>query len=220
MPHLVEGYWGKPIPIEQFADELAGAHEVVAQAAADWASHDLRREEWGRAAKRRVVSIPQHGRLVPGGEQPFSEVVNQLATIERALDALAWALSVGATFLWVCNPTTSSQGHDLVVGTLDAPTMIFEVCDVAGPGNSNLKMIKELTSVLLCPRIGNCHCGPARRMLAVSESSARWLESFAHRGGALPGTGPVSVKVVNRPEGLGTWIIEVAAERRLEEVPK
>jgi hypothetical protein len=82
------------------------------------------------------------------------EVINQCATLERLLDALAWATSAGFTKVRCCHPTTSSnkagQEHDndLIVSTDDgAVTARFEVSDVVGEKDGNRKERKDLVSL-------------------------------------------------------------------------
>jgi hypothetical protein len=181
---------------------LAAVHDAVARAAV---AHQAAAEHhaaaniipaWGCAEKRRLVDLSEvaadgHLRGMIGvASQPFGEIVNQLATVERLLYALRWAEENGAERVLECNSTTSRPSaavcsHDLVVAGSDT-TMVFEVSDVAGnDGNANGKMTKDLFTLARC----TCAAGStARRLLAVSAGSGRWLET--HR--------PDSVSVCRR----------------------
>ena len=120
--------------------------------------------------------------MVPEGveSQPFSEVVNQLATVERLIDALDWAVGQQMDTVEHCNPATSggrkgSCSHDLVV-TGPGGKMVFEVSDVAGAsGNGNGKVTKDLIALrgCICKDAENKR---AQRFLAVSPSSGDWIK--------------------------------------------
>lgn len=172
-----------------------------------WPSH--RSTTGGCVAKRRPVDLSAvaadpavHG-LVGVASQPFAEILNQLATVERLLDVLAWSARVGAVHVIECNPSTSrgpvaNCSHDLVVRGAGL-RIVVEVSDVAGEiGNANRKMEKDLAT------LDRCRCGDtsARRILAVSPQSARWLQARARR-----------VSVLEAGEGEGTWIFESVAPR-------
>ena len=100
-------------------------------------------------------------------EERLGELINVLATVARTVDALEHlATAVGGTVI-KCNPSTSDDGHDIEV-VADGRHIIVEVSDVAGSGNANNKMTKDLTTLVgASPE--------AELLLAVSESSGRWL---------------------------------------------
>jgi hypothetical protein len=91
-------------------------------------------------------------------KQPMAELVNQCATVERLLDALAWAgnrLGPTAEVLLV-HPSTSGSGqwqrdeqgrdipdHDAVL-RCGEKLHVFEVSDVASPSDNNGKTKKDL----------------------------------------------------------------------------
>ncbi len=128
-----------PTSIPTAIEKLSAAHDYLASAARAQSTElgrgDL--DDWGSRAKRVVVDIvapcPE---LVSAREHNFVEVVNQCATLERLLDALAWAnVNLRSYEVRVCHPTTSSGSkashNDLVVA--DASTGAeghFEVSDV------------------------------------------------------------------------------------------
>ncbi len=107
---------------------------------------------WGTAMKRVAAGVDQ---------QPMAEVVNQCATVERLLDALAWAESesprgVEPAVLLVHPGTSSSRhlavepdqsgnpvpDHDLVLEVGDE-IWIFEVSDIASTKDNNGKNRKD-----------------------------------------------------------------------------
>lgn len=208
MPHLFLPL-RQPTALEEYRRQLAAAHDAVARAAADHQVAVASIDHWGCVAKRRPVDLSAvaadpavHG-LVGVASQPFAEILNQLATVERLLDVLAWSARVGAVHVIECNPSTSrgpvaNCSHDLVVRGAGL-RIVVEVSDVAGEiGNANRKMEKDLAT------LDRCRCGDtsARRILAVSPQSARWLQARAGR-----------VSVLEAGEGDGTWIFESVAPR-------
>jgi len=162
--------------------------------------------------KRLDVPVAGVYPLVEAEAQPFAELVNQLATVERLLDALAWAKSEGATHVASCDPTTSSNGHDLVLlGNGAVPWGVVEASDVANPsGNGNRKMEKDIDGLLRC-RCNACVSG-ARRLLAVLESSGVWLDRLATKPRPIQGQIP-TVVVRSRAPG-ATWIVEITSVRQ------
>lgn len=75
---------------------------------------DLPSDAWGASVKREHVALPQLGRppLVSPSipKHGFVEVLNQCATLERLIDALAWVETVGelkGAKATTCNPTTT-----------------------------------------------------------------------------------------------------------------
>lgn len=202
MPHLFLPL-AEAIGLKEYRLQLTAAHDAVARAAAAHQVAVASIDHWGCLAKRRAVDLsalaedPELRGLIGVASQPFAEIVNQLATVERLLDTLAWADQIEAVEVTECNPSTSRGpaapcSHDLVVRCPDR-LVVVEVSDVAGDsGNANRKMEKDLDT------LDRCTCdGPVRRILAVSRQSARWLQ-------ARPGL----VTVVEAGEGEGTWIVE------------
>lgn len=101
------------------------------------------------------------------GSEQLSEVVNQLATMTRLLDAMTWALSVAPDARVVhCNPTTSSVGSDLDIETNEGDRLAFEVSDTIAR-NANRKIVKDIGTLLqLDDRF--------RRLLATSGVNANY----------------------------------------------
>lgn len=110
--------------------------------------------------KRVRVELPpdDRPRLVCEADVSHSlaEVMNQCATMERLLDALAWAQTDASglsTFnVAVCHPTTSSAGddttdNDLILTALDGRCARFEVSDVASSSDGNRKEERDLRSL-------------------------------------------------------------------------
>src|SRR4051794_21678107 len=87
----------EPMAIEQARDDLIEAHGYLVAAARRTAEALAAQasDRWGSSVKRLRVILPDQGRprLVPPSvkDHSFIEVVNQCATLERLLDALAWA---------------------------------------------------------------------------------------------------------------------------------
>jgi len=173
-----------PVALGDYLSRLAAAHDAVARAAATHQTVLDSKDHWGCVVKRNPVDLTHLGvdyDLIGVSSQPFGEIVNQLATIERLLDALRWAQSNGASEVLECHPSTSrgpadTCSHDLVAAS-DGTRLVFEVSDVAGEsGNANRKMDKDLVT------LEGCTCGnaaPVRKLLAVSPQSGRWLQARA-----------------------------------------
>ena len=209
VPHLFTPLQD-PLALGDYRRRLAAAHDAVAQAAA---AHGAAAtvdtvDHWGSAEKRRPVDLSELAKddglrgMIGVSSQPFGEIVNQLATVERLLDALSWSEGNGAERVVECNPSTSrgptdTCSHDLVVADSDT-TMVFEVSDVAGDdGNANRKMEKDLFI------LDRCACGmdsSVRRLLAVSPRSGRWLEARPQ----------LATVVAADRLGNGTWIAEAS----------
>lgn len=174
MPHLIEPST-EPVEVVAFRAGLEGAHLALVEVAKQWSFSEIPPESWGVSAKRAFVQVEGSHPWVGVTSQPFNELVNQLATVERLLDALKWAESVGFSLVLACHPTTSSGDHDLVVRRPDQTLGVFEVSDVAGPrGNENNKMANDLNT------LANCNCqfcrSGAAKYLATSSVSGQWLE--------------------------------------------
>jgi hypothetical protein len=116
---------------------------------------------WGVAVKRIRVDLPAEGRpkLIASTISSHSliEAMNQCATMERLLDALAWAQTgesgLSNAQVQVCHPTTSSakgsgvMDNDLVLVGSDGAMARFEVSDVASEEDGNQKERRDLMSL-------------------------------------------------------------------------
>lgn len=166
MPHLVAA-----LPLDDGTLTLARCHELLREAHDYLArcGHEAARRAalvegsatWGSTFKRVRVELPRDGRpaLVRAAEarHNLAEVVNQCATMERLLDALAWAQTPasGLSHFHVvrCHPTTSSVAagagadHDLVLAGPKGQAAWFEVSDVASADDGNRKEEKDLRSL-------------------------------------------------------------------------
>lgn len=205
MPHLFTPL-SEATPLSDWLRQLTAVHDAVARVAA--ARQDVvdAVDHWGCVVKRRPVDLSglatddSVSAFIGVTSHPFGELVNQLATVERLLDALRWAETNGAERVVECNPSTSHSpagicSHDLVVAR-PGTTMVFEVSDVAGiTGNANRKMEKDLRT------LERCSCGAGsfvRRLLAVSPQSGRWLEARPE----------LAAVVATLRDGDGSWIVE------------
>ncbi len=190
--------------LADYSRQLTAAHEAVARATAAHQVAVASIDHWGCVAKRRPVDLsavandPGMRGLIGVSSQPFAEIVNQLATVERLLDSLVWAGRIGAVDVIECNPSTSRGpaarcSHDVVARCPDG-IVVIEVSDVAGVnGNANQKMEKDLETLDRC----TCEGAAVRKILAVSRQSASWLQARLGRG-----------SVVEAGVGEGTWIVE------------
>lgn len=143
---------------------LRSAHDYLARQGAEATLRAARVTDlagWGSTLKRVRVALPGDGRPAivrdDGAEHSLAEVVNQCATMERLLDALAWAQTPASgldSFHVVrCHPTTSSAAagvgadHDLVLTSPEGRAAWFEVSDVANSDDGNRKEEKDLRSL-------------------------------------------------------------------------
>lgn len=211
MVALVAPPIGLLAPIIQIRHDLVVAHQALVTGAKGWGTAPLLPNAWGIGAKRLPVTVPSGDPLVVGGLHPFAEVVNQLATIERLHDTIDWIMTTQPNWTHVhhCNPTTSNKGHDLAVGDTTFAMAIFEISDVAGAGNANGKMVKDLNTVTSCMVTG-CICALASRYLATSHSSGQWLLQCQTKG-RYPGGVLTRIKLqfLAQPPDPGTWIVQV-----------
>jgi hypothetical protein len=196
MPHLVAPLHG-PISIVACAAQIQAAHDyLAAQGAAALAQAAQPRDlaSWGAAVKRVRVDLPAAGRpalIAPGmADHSLIEVITQCATLERLLDALAWAptpaAALGDAVVARCHPTTSHAKHagafdnDLILVVADAVVARFEVSDVASATDGNQKERRDLISLGVLPA-GRGVAQPgapwtgARRFLVVAPEFARRL---------------------------------------------
>ena len=147
--------------------------------------------QWGTAAKRISVVLGA-GRPIDIGEDIEShnvvEVINQVATLERLLEVLAWARMTDSGLeqfgrVVVCHPSTScsrksdSWENDLVLCDVDGAKARFEVSDVASSRDGNDKYRKDLASLRVLSNNGalSALASDGRLFLAVSEEFSRYI---------------------------------------------
>lgn len=166
MPHLVASLVG-PITLAACADQIRAAHDYLARQGAQaidraWVSRDV--TGWGAAVKRIRVELPLDGRpelIAPDiTSHSLIEVINQCATMERLLDALAWAQTpeggLADTQVKICHPATSSakgdgaMDNDLVLEGPGGVVARFEVSDVASEEDGNQKERRDLVNYFGC----------------------------------------------------------------------
>lgn len=165
MPHLVES----PAPglscrkviaeLEQDHRRLARQGRAIAISIAKLPINGA----WGIHAKRRATK----------DHQPLAEVANQLAHVERLVDALKWVVATlgEGAIVRECHPTTSStrgpSSNDLVVEVAGIE-MRFEVSDVANGKDGNDKERKDLEALGIALRGGAGVSTFMRKFLVVS----------------------------------------------------
>jgi hypothetical protein len=218
MAHLIQPLL-QPCPLQDARQELMRAHHALVAAARQAATTMAAVEvsDWGVAAKRIRVTwaLMPPGLLNETGDQPLTEVINQCATVERLLDAMAWVLSrAPAAELLLCHPTTSSRpndsgDNDLVV-EVAGERWCFEVSDVvSGGADGNHKEIKDLSSLGLIVCEGarwqlSDPYPPGRHFLVVSPEFAKRLCRPSRH---LLKTGQLRYSRLNAPGG--TAVLEV-----------
>lgn len=189
MAHLIEPLQG-PGALKDAHQELIQAYEVLVASArqAAQALANLDPIGWGAAAKRLRVtwSDTPASMLSDVEEQLLTEVINQCATVERMLDAMAWVLSVAPSVELVrAHTTTSSRptdanDNDLAV-LVAGERWSFEVSDVASSAtDGNRKELKDLVSLGLIVEAGGMWqladpLPSGRQFLAVSPEFATRL---------------------------------------------
>ena len=118
MSNLVEPL-GNKIGIDEYISALQETHDyLVARCCEQTYGGDLKNvSTFGQDVKRNKVNLDGENKpaMIGAVAQSRSELENQLANIERLIDALIWVRDNGATTVIQCNPTTSSKGHDLTV---------------------------------------------------------------------------------------------------------
>lgn len=201
MTHLVRPLHKPPAVTDLFQATalLQAAHQYLVKrgiAALEELTHDGDLAIWGRRMKRVAVLLDGERPLLvaAAGRHNLGEVINQCATLERLLDALAWTQSqpdLRELRVHRCHPTTSSDpdpdDNDLVLA--DAAGRIrarFEVSDVSGRADSNGKERKDVISLgvlrgnteVLGERPAGC-----RRFLVVS---ADFADHIQHRRRKTP----------------------------------
>lgn len=170
MSHLISFVPGAERPVAAVSDEL---HRLVEAWTASVAAH-LAAPSLVSAPlrlKREPVQLAMHEGTcfrVVRREERLGELLNVLATVVRTADALRFLADTAGGVVRACNPTTSDAGHDVEVVGDDGTHWIVEVSDVAGRGNANGKMVKDLTTLLAGP-------SDARLLLACSPTSSAWL---------------------------------------------
>lgn len=163
MAHLVAPPSG-PLPLAEAAAQLQAAHDYLARQGAQAIDRALVSRDiphWGAAIKRIPVELPAEDRptlIAPAiARHSLIEVINQCATMERLLDALAWAQTpeagLGVDTVVSCHPTTSSAkgaeraDNDLILTGPDGRIARFEVSDVASEEDGNQKERRDLISL-------------------------------------------------------------------------
>ena len=184
-----------------FREELQSVHSLIVEATRSWLIAEFPLETWGTSAKRRPIDLVGLHPWIGAKSQPFSELVNQLATIERLLEALDWSVVRGLEEVVACHPTTSSGAHDLVARGEGPSVCVFEVSDVAGAsGDANQKMAKDLRNLARCACI-YCSEG-AEKYLATSPTSGDWLSKLNQKPSRLVSFGVEKVTLVTQlPHG-------------------
>lgn len=132
--------------------------------------------------KRKRVALEKsvmtrHVSPTPLRHERLGELLNILPTVHRTCDALQWVASQTGLEVHRCNPSTSNFGHDIEAKS-SRRHVLTGVSDVAGKGNANNTLRKDLVTLLhaywTAPDAGVSAMGP-ELMLAVSPSSAEWL---------------------------------------------
>lgn len=203
MSHIISFDTTRAAPTHEVARELRELLEACTLAVA----HHFAKPDPSRSAlllKRERVPLPTFpGRWFATGrtEERLGELINVLATVARTADALDHlAASVGGTVV-KCNPSTSDDGHDIEI-LADERYVILEVSDVAGSGNANGKMTKDLTTLLDAR-------ADAELLLAVSETSGRWLIDGKSSIPARLGASCRLVAKVPADRDLPTWTVAI-----------
>jgi hypothetical protein len=148
---------------------------------------------FGRDVKRNKVYLSGDDKptMVGSDAQSIVEIINQLANIERLIDALIWARDNGATTVMQCNPTTSSEGHDLVVSG-SGGVSVFEISDTMSTyGEAKVK--NDLNTLF------DCECDycrkPHKSFIVISEEASEYLpkDDYETSKGNLVHSGQVHV---------------------------
>ena len=171
MPHLVDSLtpatYGEAgiLSLARCRELLHDAHDYLARRGAEAARQAALLDDvtaWGTRFKRVRVELPRDSRplLMRAAEDHHSlaEVVNQCATMERLLDALAWARTdaseLSAFHVVRCHPTTGSAANDaeapdndLILAAPDGRAARFEVSDVASTSDGNRKEERDLRNL-------------------------------------------------------------------------
>jgi hypothetical protein len=142
--------------------------------------------------KRTLVSITPQG-LIALTHHNYSEVVNQLATLERLIDAIAWAgnnIQLQTGWVEVCNPASSSERwptigitNDLILSS-GIGIYLFEVSDTEG--NHNRKMTKDIETLNKNQTLLTGFNKAIHRCLVCSKSSALYVVNKSIAKTCLP----------------------------------
>ncbi len=172
------------ISLARCHEMLREAHDYLARRGAEAARQAALLDDtiaWGTRFKRVRVALPHDDRplLMRAAEDHHSlaEVVNQCATMERLLDALAWARTdasgLSAFHVVRCHPTTGSAAsdveapdNDLILAAPDGRAARFEVSNVASASDGNRKEERDLRSL-----------GLLREGRGAERYDVRWLDA-------------------------------------------
>ena len=185
--HLIYFTGNRPAPVSDVESELRTILKNYFDAVIGQMK-SLAQAQSATGLKRARVTLP-----VPTGlkhfvcaerEERLGELLNILATVQRTVDALGYLAREPGTMVRSCNPSTSNEGHDIEVYRNNRLTLV-EVSDVAGKGNANGKMVKDLDTLLDACRKHVNKGGSTENLpellLAVSPSSAEWLTNVRTR---------------------------------------
>jgi hypothetical protein len=166
---------------------------------------------WGTSAKRVSVVLASERPHDIGKDvkkHNIVEVINQIATLERLLDLLAWVRTNGSELekfgqVVVCHPCTSSSCHsdlwenDLVLSDESGLKARFEVSDVASSKDGNDKYRKVLVSLRVLTDSGTINMSASDDLLflAVSEEFSGYIRRHTPKWNA--GSEVVHLEVKN-----------------------
>ena len=181
MSNLVEPLGEENMKIDEYIPALQETHDyLVARCREQTYSGDPKNiSTFGQDVKRSKVNLDGKNKpaMIGAAAQSRSELENQLANIERLIDASVWARDNGATTVMQSNPTTSSKGHDLTVSG-SGGVFVFEISDTIGK-SSGKKIKKDLKTLF------NCKCDYCRELhksfLVVSEEASVHLPKGSYK---------------------------------------
>lgn len=186
MNNLIEPL-GKKTEIDEYIPALQEAHDYLVARCCEqiYGGDPKNMSTFGQDIKRNKVNLDGENKpaMIGAVAQSRSELENQLANIERLIDALIWARDNGATTVMQCNPTTSSEGHDLTVSG-SGGVFVFEISDTMGK-NGEKKIKKDLKTLF------DCECdycrGQHKSFLVISEEASKYLpkRNYKTLGGSL-----------------------------------
>ena len=179
MNNLIEPL-GEETEIDEYISALREAHDYIAdRCRKQIQSQELDVTSFGHDIKRNRVDLSGDDKpaIVGSDAQSIVEIINQLANIERLIDALIWARDNGATTVIQCNPTTSSNGHDLVVSG-SGVISVFEISDtISTYGEAKVK--NDLNTLF------DCECDycqkPHKGFIVISEEASEYLPKDDHK---------------------------------------
>lgn len=177
--HLIKGF--QAASFDNAIAELESAHDFLAKLCQQ-ATNLSSIRSFGVQTKRQLLDLPSNGRpeFIGKGKEGIAECINQLATVERMLDALRWFQTQFPNAKVICHPSTSSgsseegKGNDIQV--LDENNgnvlAICEVSDIASSQRShNGKAAKEIASLGITPQ--GFPNDNNRRFICTSEQFAK-----------------------------------------------